>query len=47
MVIDKALLDAMVCTDGAAANVNLMLSEVYRVLSPTGVYISVSHGTED
>jgi hypothetical protein len=45
-VIDKALLDAMVCTDGAKANVELMLSDIHRVLNPTGVYISVSHGTE-
>lgn len=45
-VIDKALLDAMVCTDGANQNVSLMLSEIHRVLNPTGVYICVSHGTE-
>jgi len=46
-VIDKALLDAMVCTDGASQNVQLMLSEIHRVLSPTGVYICITHGTED
>lgn len=46
VVIDKALLDAMVCTDGASANVNMMLSEINRVLTPEGVYVCISHGTE-
>lgn len=45
-VIDKALLDAMVCSDGANKNVELMLSEIHRVLTPNGVYLCVSHGTE-
>ena len=46
LVIDKALLDAMVCTDGANSNVNLMLADIHRVLNPSGTYICVSHGTE-
>lgn len=45
-VIDKGLLDAIVCGDGAHQNVNLMLDNIYRVLSDTGTYICVSHGTE-
>ncbi len=44
-VIDKALLDNMLCGDGAFGNVQQMLTEIYRVLGPTGVYICVSHGT--
>lgn len=46
VVLDKALLDAMVCSDGAQKNVELMLSEIHRVLTPTGVYICISHATE-
>lgn len=45
-VIDKALLDAVVCSDGAAGNCQQMLSEIHRVLSPTGVYICITHGEE-
>ena len=45
-VIDKGLLDALVCSDGAKANVEMMMSEIYRVLTPTGVYICISHGAE-
>ena len=47
IVIDKGLIDAMICSDGAAQNVQSMLSEIYRVLSPSGVYICVSHGKTD
>ena len=47
VVIDKGLLDAMVCSDGAVQNIQSMLSEIYRVLSPNGVYICISHGKED
>ena len=39
VVIDKALLDAMVCGDGAKGNSESMLKEIYRVLSPTGTSI--------
>ena len=46
VVIDKALLDAMVCGGGANGNVQLMLSEIHRVLNPTGTYICISHGKE-
>lgn len=46
VVIDKALLDAMVCGDGASGNVSSMLTEIHRVLTPTGTYICISHGVE-
>ena len=46
IVIDKALLDAMVCGDGAPLNVQQMLSEIHRVLTPTGTYICITHGQE-
>ena len=43
VVIDKSLLDAMVCGDGAVENVRRMMEEIYRVLTPTGVYFCISH----
>lgn len=46
VVIDKALMDAMACGDGALGNVQNMLSEVHRVLTPTGTYICISHGVD-
>ena len=46
-VIDKGLLDAMVCTDGSKGNTESMLKEIHRVLAPTGTYICVTHGKED
>ena len=46
-VLDKGLLDAMVCSDGSKGNIDTMLTEIFRVLSPTGVYICISHGKED
>lgn len=36
----------MICSDGAKQNVDLMLTEIYRVLKPDGVYIVISHGEE-
>ena len=45
VVIDKSLLDALICGGGALANTQMMMDEIYRVLTPTGVYICVSHGT--
>ena len=45
-VIDKALLDAMACSDGASGNIEQMLSQIHRVLSPNGVYICISHAKE-
>lgn len=42
--IDKGTLDAVLCGDNSTANVNKMLSEICRVLAPTGVYICISYG---
>jgi ubiquinone/menaquinone biosynthesis C-methylase UbiE len=46
VVIDKAVLDSISCGDGATKNVQSMLEEIHRVLTPTGCYISVSHAPE-
>jgi len=44
LIIDKALMDAQLCSEENIHNVNSMLSEMHRVLKPGGVYISISHG---
>mmetsp|Transcript_121930 Transcript_121930/g.352132 ORF Transcript_121930/g.352132 Transcript_121930/m.352132 type:complete len:210 (+) Transcript_121930:41-670(+) len=44
VVIDKATLDSILCGEGSTHNAQKMLSEVSRVLQPTGVYIAISHG---
>ncbi len=46
-VIDKGTFDSIACGDAAGPNADQMLSEIYRVLSPTGVYICVSYGLPD
>ena len=43
-VIDKAVLDALACGPQKKVYVDKMVSEIYRVLKPDGVYISVTHG---
>ncbi|CAG9332810.1 unnamed protein product [Blepharisma stoltei] len=43
-VIDKGTLDAILCGENSTAHANKMISEVYRVLSPTGVYVVISYG---
>jgi ubiquinone/menaquinone biosynthesis C-methylase UbiE len=42
-VIDKGTIDAVLCGDNSTANCIKVLSEVYRVLSPNGVFICISH----
>ena len=44
LVIDKALLDALLCGGENITNVLTMLREVHRVLKPGGVYVCISHG---
>ena len=46
-VIDKGTLDSILCGDGSGPNAHQMLSEIYRVLSPNGVYICISYGVKD
>ena len=47
MVIDKACLDAVICSDGSKMNVSTMVSEIYRVTKKNGYYIVLSHGKEN
>eukprot|EP00831_Metopus_contortus_P050327 TRINITY_DN4233_c0_g1_i4.p1 TRINITY_DN4233_c0_g1~~TRINITY_DN4233_c0_g1_i4.p1 ORF type:complete len:202 (-),score=33.87 TRINITY_DN4233_c0_g1_i4:121-726(-) len=44
VVIDKGTLDCILCGEGSKASSDLMLREVYKVLSPSGIYICISYG---
>jgi len=46
-VLDKALLDAVLCGDGGAASAQIMLMEIRRVLKPGGLYVCISHAKGD
>ena len=46
IIVDKSLLDAVICSDGKLTNVRLLMDEMYRVLSDTGTYVCISHGKE-
>eukprot|EP00914_Ancora_sagittata_P004958 GHVO01010322.1.p1 GENE.GHVO01010322.1~~GHVO01010322.1.p1 ORF type:complete len:222 (+),score=31.93 GHVO01010322.1:29-667(+) len=45
-VIDKALLDSILCGDSGTDMAGNMLKEIQRVLRPNGVYICVSYGKQ-
>jgi ubiquinone/menaquinone biosynthesis C-methylase UbiE len=47
VVIDKALLDSMLCGENALPIVDKMINEVHRVLCNEGVFIVVSNGDEN
>jgi ubiquinone/menaquinone biosynthesis C-methylase UbiE len=47
VVIDKATFDSIICHDLSQKHAEIMLKEIYRVLNSTGVYICVSHGSEE
>merc|ERR1712137_623588 len=44
VVVDKAMLDSILCGEGSTHNAQKMLMEVSKVLKPDGVYVVVSHG---
>ena len=43
-VIDKGTFDSVLCGDGSGPNSDQTLNEIYRVLSPSGVFICISYG---
>lgn len=47
VVVDKGTLDSVLCGDNSVPNAEKMASEVYKVLSPGGVYICVTYGDEE
>jgi ubiquinone/menaquinone biosynthesis C-methylase UbiE len=46
-VLDKGTLDAILCGENSTPNSFQMLSEIYRVLTASGVYIVVSYGVPE
>ena len=40
-VVDKGTFDSILCGDGSGPNADQMLSEIHRVLSPSGFYICI------
>mmetsp|Transcript_18893 Transcript_18893/g.34201 ORF Transcript_18893/g.34201 Transcript_18893/m.34201 type:complete len:210 (-) Transcript_18893:4930-5559(-) len=46
-VVDKGTLDAILCGENSTPNSFQMLSEIYRILTATGVYIVVSYGVPE
>ena len=46
-VIDKGTFDVILCGDGSGPNSEQTLSEIYKVLTPSGVYICISYGIPD
>ena len=46
-VIDKAMLDSLLCGEASTANAGRYVSEVARVLKPGGTFIIVSFGTPE
>lgn len=46
-VIDKALLDSLLCSDTGPVTVSQYVYEVERLLVDTGVFIIISHGTPE
>ena len=46
-VIEKGLLDSILCGDRSRIMAQRMLNQVYRVLGAKGIYISVTHASPD
>jgi EEF1A lysine methyltransferase 4 len=44
LILDKALLDSMLCGDESFEQALLMLAESYRVLKSGGMYVAISYG---
>ena len=47
LVIDKGTLDSLVCCEPEMKKVELMLQNVYKMLSPGGSFICVSRGAPE
>lgn len=47
LIIDKGLMDSVLCGEGFYERLNKMLSECYRVLRPNGTLMVLSQGHPD
>merc|ERR1711939_38303 len=47
VIIAKATIDAILCSDGANANIKATLKEVARVLKPGGTFVTYSHSNDE
>jgi ubiquinone/menaquinone biosynthesis C-methylase UbiE len=47
VVLDKGTFDVVLCDYDPHKNVEMMLSEIYRVLAPGGVYVCISNASEE
>jgi len=43
VIVDKGLLDALLCSETNAVDVARAIDEMYRVLAPGGIYVVISH----
>ena len=46
-ILDKGMLDSILGGYESGPNAEILLDQVYKVLSSNGVYIMVSYGTKD
>ena len=44
VALDKGTLDSVLCGDNSGTNVQKMLNEIHRILSPGGKYICITYG---
>merc|ERR1711964_588120 len=44
LIVDKGLIDALLCGSDSFTQVSAYMTHTYRVLAPGGVFIVVSHG---
>lgn len=47
LVIDKGTMDSIMCSDTAVSEIDLMLSNISKVLAPEGIFIEISSGCEE
>ena len=46
VVVEKGLLDSLLCKENGIADAEQMIKEIYRVLGKRGRYLSISHSSE-
>lgn len=46
VILDKALLDTMLCAEGGAAKISKMIKGIYDALNPGGIFVLISYGKD-